>query len=242
MLSEWVSRFGLLAILLPATGCVCVTTGRPGMMDYGTAGFSAAPSSGCDSCGGPESVQGFYGGAGPLSRFFGIVGCGNGGCGELYVDEWINEPPTDDCCPSHECLRCGTGPLQNLIQLIRGRQYLGGCETCSSGGSAHYVNAHETVHDSHLSHGSIDSRGCNCNGSGHSGVSRHLGGSEIIIDGAEVESVDPSAIYGPSPSRPQNSGKSNGGSRGSPVTPKPAPALSSSSANRLNPAMRRVVR
>lgn len=242
MLSEWVSRFSLLAILLPATGCVCVTTGGPGVMDYGSAGFAAAPGSGCGSCCGPESVQGFYGGQGPLSRFFGVVSCGSGGCGELYVDEWINEPPVDDCCPSNECLRCGMSPFQNLMQLIRGRQYLGGCDTCSSSGSAHFLNSQETVHNSHFSSGSTEARGCNCNGSGHSGSSRYQGSSEIIIDGGEVESVDPSAIYGPLPSRPQNSGKSNGGSQGSSIVPTPAPALSSSSANRLNPAMRRVVR
>lgn len=245
MLSEWVTRFGVLAILLPATGCVCVTSSRPWMMDYGPAGFGGSPTNGCDSCCGADGIQGFYGGPGPLSRFFGVVSCGSGGCGELYVDEWINEPPVDDHCPSHECLQCGTGPFRNLMQIIRGRQYNGGCETCSSAGGTQYLHTNGMVNGGHFTNGSANSHGCNCNGSGHQGGARRLDSSEFIIEGDHLESVDPSAVYGPSPSRPQNSGTSNGAPRGStvaPIAPTPAPALSGSSANRLNPAMRRVVR
>ncbi len=61
------SWFAVCALLLASTGCCCVQ-GMPG-------------SCGGNSCGGG-----------------GIAACRScaGGCGEVYVDEWISEPPTAD--------------------------------------------------------------------------------------------------------------------------------------------------
>lgn len=243
MLSRWFTRIGLLGILVSATGCMCVTTDRPGGMGFGSAGFAPASSNGCDSCCDSGSVQGFYDGPGPLSRFFGLVGCGAGGCGEFYVDEWINEPPMDDCCPSHECLQCGAGPLRSLVQMIRSRQYLGGCETCPSTGCSQCAGGHETAYATSSSHGAFQSEGCNCKGNGRLGGSGHVSPSERIIEGEVIESVDPTSVYGPSQNRRQNSGPQNSGnSRDLRAVPTPAPTPAPSSASRLNPAMRRVVR
>jgi hypothetical protein len=253
MLGKWVVGLGLWGVIMSAaTGCISMTTVRPSAMGRHPAGTMMGSSSSCDSCTsctGGQGSHGFYSGPGPLSRFFGVVGCGTGGCGELYVDEWINEPPRADHCPSNECLTCGLNPLQNLFHLFMGRQYLGGCDTCTTGCDAGGCTASRGIQGEQALHGMASSSGCNCSHSGGSEVSRHMGNEQIFYDDGAYESVDPTATYGPAPSRRPNASSPIirnpvGGSVVAPAapTPTPAPHLSGSSAARFNPAARRVVR
>ncbi len=65
-------------------------------------------------------------GAGPL---MGLASC-RGGCGEVYVDEWISEPPCiDDCgyCDTG-CGQCRSGrPVRSLLRLLWGAPYTASC-------------------------------------------------------------------------------------------------------------------
>lgn len=73
---------------------------------------------------------------GPIALGHPCGGCGNcDGCGELYIDPWINHPP-DACDP---CDSCGNyngqscGKCRGVFAGIRtlwGYRYDGGCDSC----------------------------------------------------------------------------------------------------------------
>lgn len=100
-------------------------------------------------------------------------GCGEcGGCGELYIDPWINHPA--DCCDP--CDSCGNfngqscGKCRGVFAGVKslwgykcddGSCGSGGCDSGSCGGDC--------------SHGGCDSGGCGC-GSSHSGGHEYIEG------------------------------------------------------------------
>lgn len=184
------------------------------------------------------SPDDFYAGQRPLARFFGLTSCPSGSCGEVYVDEWLNEPPIVDQCGHDECVQCGHAPVRSLIRVLLGNQYMGTCENCDQGGSIS------------LGHGSIiqdgyepgkwsSQRGCNCQSPGHHASEHHeyheshRSMEPPAIDGESIMN-DSSKIAPPAQSSPTGSGGRN--------APTPAPALTPNSASRLNPAARRLVR
>jgi hypothetical protein len=254
---HWAATLTWLTLLLPSIGCVSVTTGGLGVGGGAMEGLgfpATGPSCSDGSC--SSSMQGFYAGPGPLSRFFGVASCGAGGCGERYVDEWISEPPVEDCCGTGYGGIGSVNPIHSLVAMIRSRQYRGSCHACteSSQGCSDCGNGcsdcgmpngseiHSTgsvIHQGMAGASGHASSGCNCN-KGSTGHNRSMPGA--VTPSQPVESVDPSAIYGPSSNGQQRSGGAASGKPSSPTAPTPAPSLTPSSANRLNPALRRAVR
>lgn len=98
-----VITLGLLAVT--SVGCCCVQ-GMPG--------------NGRGSCG-----TGMCG-SGPL---MGLASC-RGACGEVYVDEWVSEPPVVDQCGDNcgGCQRCYQ-PVRNVLRMLWGRPYRANCDT-----------------------------------------------------------------------------------------------------------------
>lgn len=219
-------------LLLSATGCMCVD--HRGGCGAGCGCDLGNCSGGCDSCGGFTP--------GPLSRLVsyhsssGCSTCAGGGCGELYVDEWINERPTVDNCGCGECLTCGRQPVRSLLNLILGDRYAGSCETCDSCGGGVDLGS-PWINDGYDPTAWKSNRGCNC-GSTASGPAHHheTEVGETIHEGASesgtVKPTQPAPV--PSPETPES---------GSSVkkSPTPAPPIPKS-AMRLNPASRKVIR
>ena len=52
-----------------------------------------------------------------------------GGCGEVYVDEWISQPPTVDQCCAGDCR-----PVRSLLAALWGSRFVQGCDMCGGGG------------------------------------------------------------------------------------------------------------
>lgn len=236
----------LYGLLLLSTGCVCV----PGNgFDMGPVAYRQSACDSCSSCSsGPSTTSGsgFYSGPGPLASFFGLTSCNGGGCGELYVDEWLNEPPKVDQCGYTECLQCGRSPIRALVQTLVGRQYTGSCDTCQCDDHGVLANG-AIVHDGYETGAWSSHRGCNCSAS--PGSTQHMGSYSFGNDSGTttIQSVDPSGetgssiLNGSAPERIQALPDSSG-TNGRSVKPTPAPALPPSSASRLNPAVRRIVR
>lgn len=193
----------LLSLLSVASaGCCCVQgVSSCGSCDFGGGGFAC--DTGCGTCG-----------PGPVAN---LASC-RGACGEVYVDEWISEPPTIDNC-GYDCGGCGhcgqCRPVRNLLRLLWGRPFVTSCSTGLCGPSCDGGCGVGAVE-----HGSGGS-GCNC-GQDHS-------------VGEEVYHSDPIQMHGsPSytpPSAPMNVSPE--------AVPTPAPAITPSSAKRLNPAKQR---
>lgn len=220
------------SLLLSATGCISID----GRNACGPRGCSTgACQTGCSTCG-----DATYAG-GPLARLIGFEGaggcnsCGAGklsgaGCGELYVDEWLNEPPTVDNCGCGECQTCGRQPIRSLLSTLWGETYSGSCETgCDSGVDF----SSPIVNDGYDPNAWSANRGCNCRGNTSSMTQVHH-------DGMESHQIQPSEESDaleltPSPPSPVPHGTSTG------KVPTPAPPAPKS-ANRLNPATRRIVR
>ncbi len=207
--------FGLVS--LTSAGCCCVQGVAPcgdcglGPATYGPATYGPAT---CDSgsCDSGSCESGFCG-SGPL---LGFLGC-RGACGEVYVDEWVSEPPCVDNC-GYDCGGCGNcrecQPIRNVLRLLWGTPYRtccnpgicgpacdGGCASCDSGGHA--------------------GGSCNCGGQHMSAPQQMLPpGNSIVpqpIPNAAPMEVVPEQIS----------------------VPTRAPQVSTSSARRLNPAQRR---
>lgn len=246
-------------LMLLSSGCVCGPGGACGGFNLGPVAYRSGDCGSCASkCDSGQTGE-FYSGAGPLAGFFGLTqavdgscggdcsgggcssSCGGGGCGELYVDEWINERPMVDQCGHEECLQCGRSPVRSLLHLIMGRQYQAGCETCACEGSV--IGQHGAiVHDGYSSEAWSGEEGCNCGaGAGHTHHfdSPLLGSSHTTVEPTDrshhPSHSSPSTIH-PAPIQP-NQGQGSGE-----IRPTPAPALPPSSASRLNPAARRIIR
>ncbi|MEZ6136774.1 MAG: hypothetical protein R3C53_17910 [Pirellulaceae bacterium] len=160
-------------------------------------------------------------GSGPL---MGLASC-RGACGEVYVDEWISEPPVLDNC-GYDCGGCGScrqcQPIRNALRLLWGTPFVTSCDTGLCGGGC----------ESGSSVVSGGSSGCNC-GQHHAGSPIH--DSSILSSPQPVpthpQSVSPEIpLHGVPQIAPGNSGE---------VVPTPAPAMPNS-AKRLNPANRRL--
>ncbi|MBX3423994.1 MAG: hypothetical protein KF752_20745 [Pirellulaceae bacterium] len=262
-----VSAVILAAMLIVSPGCICWQTGQCGSCGIASGCRPACDNADGDPCAGAcvgpcaDDCENFYMGRGPLARFFGMVGCGGGTCGDLYVDEWLNEPPTADCCgyPDRSgCARavggrfatscddcgqccdsgsagcddgcCGAGlcaaggrvPLRGLLSQLWGRQYHGGCENCDCD-SHGVVHGQPIINDGYALGQWAAGKRCGCNSGGDYESSDSFG---------YETSVAPSHIV-PTPPPPTETLK---------VVPTPAPDLPPASAQRLNPAMRRVLR
>lgn len=203
---------GLLLIF--GSGCCCVQ-GVPQGNGYGMRGPDR-----CDGCTSGSSSPG-------IGEF---ASC-RGGCGEVYVGEWLSEPPTPDPCdfPCGGCGKCNEcQPIRNILRALWGTPYRndctaawcgpscdGGCD--SAGGSDAFGGP--IIHDGHHHHSS----NCNCD---HAAAAHGVSGPyRVPSHGISPEPMDGSS--GPSQE----------------AVPTPAPAVDSSveptSATRLNPAARK---
>ena len=194
-------------LMLASAGCCCVQrvgpTGDCGMGACQTANYSS----------------------GPLMN---LISC-RGGCGEVYVDEWLSEPPVADNCgfDCGGCGRCGQcTPIRSALRLLWGRPFVTSCNTglcgpsCEAGcSSCEGGYADEAYHDGDVYHGGSGhaSSGCNC-GKSHHSIPYSDESMPMEIQGGELEEV------------PYTAPK---------TAPTPAPAITPSSAKRLNPAARR---
>ncbi len=216
-----ISLFALLGLLIAAgAGCCCVQ-GMPG---------DACSATGC----GPF-------GSGPL---MGLASC-RGACGEVYVDEWVSEPPVVDNCgyDCGGCGRCGScRPVRNLLQMLWGRKYAtscntglcgpscGGCSSCDSMGSSADFAGEMVFQGEHAA--SMSGSTCNC-GRNH--------GSSSVYEA-------PSPPMGPMQFAPSRDGGASPMPHADsilqedfmpPALPTPAPSITPTSAKRLNPAISR---
>ncbi len=235
-----VMMLGLLSIA--SAGCCCVQ-GLPGNA-YG------GGNCGLSSCGGGMC------GSGPL---MGLAGC-RGACGEVYVDEWVSEPPTvDNCGPNcGGCSQCYQ-PVRNLLKVLWGRPYMtscdtglcgpscdGGCDSCGGagyGGEAYMDDGYTSNVIDDGGHASVrNGSSCNC-GSSHATPSHsapmHAGpGHSAPIPAPSLQSP-PMMHSAPVPGPSTLPG--NGVPQVAPeVMPAPAPNVTpTSAARRLNPALSR---
>ncbi len=212
---------GTLCLALTSTVGCCTTMGPTGCSSgMGTCGPSCDGMISCDS--GPTY------GLGALASF---ASC-RGACGEVYVDEWINEPPVADNC-GYECGGCGhcssCQPIRNALKMLWGRPYqtacssglcgpsCGGCDSCDSSG----FEPSGISGDHYMAPMAGSGSNCNC------------GKSHDPVPGSIMPT--PSAIPDVMPLEPVPS-------EASPLVPTPAPAVENASAMRLNPARRRAIR
>lgn len=193
----------------------------------------ASASGCCTPCGGPVGTMAGARGGAPMviggGGLLGLAGC-RAGCGEVYVDEWLSEPPYPDNC-GFSCGGCGScrqcQPVRNALRVLWGRPYTsnccssvcdggcdGGCDSCDGGGG-------ELYHDGSISTGHASGNtGCNCGQDHHS--SSH-----------NMHMTPAPSMLGPGPSTmevvptPQQ-------------VPTPAPTMAPTSAKRLNPAQQRL--
>lgn len=230
--------------MLSTTGCISVD--RRG----GCGGpVGACGGMGCDSCSSCDASGGL--GPGPISRLLshhstgcGCNSCGGGGCGEMYVDEWVNERPVVDNCGCGECSTCGHQPVRSLLRLLWGDRYQGGCETCSSCDGGIDLGS-PVINDGYERNAWQANRGCNC-GSHHAATvhGSNVDGSTIHDEGVdhgttsseEIIEMQP-ASPGPTKAAPQKAPAGNT----TKMAPTPAPPIPKS-AMRLNPASRKVSR
>lgn len=202
----------ILTCLMTLVGAGCCCT--QGMNTCGGSYYSS-----CTSC--PTGGCGTGGcGVGPL---MGLASC-RGGCGETYVDEWVNEPPCID-----NCGYCNTGcdscrrPVRSVLRLLLGTPYDGGCG-CSTGCDSGCSSGCDGGCSSCGGGGSLAVAGpmpaqtCNCGGS-HAG---HSSAMPAKIAPSQPEPSQPT----PSAGAPANS------------VPTPAP-VAPSSAKRLSPAQQK---
>jgi hypothetical protein len=208
---------GLLLVLLAisSAGCTCVQ----GIAPSGNCGIGACSSG---SCGSP---------------FMGFASC-KGACGEVYVDEWISEPPTVDNC-GYDCGGCGNcvqcRPIGSVLRLLWGRPFVtscstglcgptcdGGCSSCDGGSMQDeiYASGLKPV----VTH---SSSGCNC---GEQHMSTTHSSSQLMPIPQPPQSGTPSVPMEIAP--PASPAQ---------TMPTPAPAMPSS-AKRLNPAQNRNLR
>lgn len=105
-------------------------------------GLLTVVGAGCCCVQGMPSSGGMYGascdGGCPPGPLMGLANCGSA-CGEVYVDEWVSEPPVVDNCGSN-CGGCATcrRPVRNVLRQLWGRPYMNQCASgvCSTGGDS----------------------------------------------------------------------------------------------------------
>ncbi len=182
-------------------------------------------------------------GSGPL---LGLASC-RGACGEVYVDEWISEPPVVDDCPGEGCGGCNRcrQPVRNLFALLWGRPYMTQCDTglcgpscgegCGCGGlaGASYDDGYVGEGSYEAGYASSGQASCNCGGS-HGGSHAEAIHS-IPMDVRHGDSMLPGHSLLPNNQVPSIAPE---------VVPTPAPPVGdavtpTSATRRLNPALSR---
>jgi hypothetical protein len=196
------SMWLLLSLLsLVGTGCCCVPGPAP----------VRSCQSACEPCG--------------VGLLGSVVSC-RGGCGDVYVDEWLSEPPVVDNC-GYDCGGCGNcgqcTPIRNFLRVLWGCPYEGNCcpdlcgpscDGCSSCDGGYIDDGYptEVYHGSgHMPQHSGSS--CNCGQS-------HVPSSGRLVPQPQAETITPMEVA------PE-------------AGPTPTPAVTPSSAKRLNPAAQR---
>lgn len=124
-------------------------------------GICLLSGAGCAAC-----IQG----VGPCGTGCGPCGSGaasyascKGGCGEVYIDPWVSDPPGVDNCGygcggCNQCQECR--PILSVLKLLLGTPYTTDCSTsfcaptccdtgCDSCAGGHVVHDGEVYHDSH---------------------------------------------------------------------------------------------
>ncbi len=124
----------------------CGSSGCATACDANACGASPCGSTACDNaCGGTNLLNG------EIARRVktAMIGGCCAGCGEVYYDEQINEPPTCDPCGCNgEFTGHNSGPCQPLLQRLRalmGTPYVAkcGCDSCGpSCGQDAYATQH----------------------------------------------------------------------------------------------------
>lgn len=146
MMARWL--FVALGALLVGSGC-CSVGGHCGAGASCTLGPCLRPiiwRGECHECGPPgESCADCCGECGIFPALRRGLTCGKG-CGEIYISEWISDPP--DCCdPCDACgnwvgpnLACNPGPLKRVLAALHGYRYCPRpdcgqvCGLCPTGG------------------------------------------------------------------------------------------------------------
>lgn len=184
-------RVLMLLIIANSVGCCCIQ----GVDGCGSVAYGPRD---CAPCG-----------AGPLAR---LASC-RGACGDVYIDEWVSEPPVMDNC-GFDCGGCGMcqrcQPVRNLLRLLWGTAYrasccldaCGGCASCSATTAGGYSKV------------AAGGTGCNCGQIHPAGP--YMTPQPIPMSPAE----SPRALSPPS------------------AVPTPAPEIESTT-GRLNPAVQR---
>jgi hypothetical protein len=188
---------GILTLfaLITGSGCCTTTTCGPCGQPMRCVCWPTLPKpivwDGCGNECGPNNCQGCGdyccgGGCGPLSHgglfpwLGGLWSCGRG-CGQVYCDEWISDPP--DCCdPCDQCHGaftgqgggyCCLGPCQRLLAALHGYRY---CAPPNSGPWRPIFG--------HCGYGACGDPACGCGG-----ASPH--GADVYYDGP-IETSGPS--------------------------------------------------
>lgn len=222
-----------------AAGCCTIGGGAcgGGMGGLATIGNCAGScdTGGCSS----GTCDGALAGPGLVAGLAGLNNC-RGACGDIYVDEWISEPPVPDDCgyPCGGCGRCGScTPLRSILRQLWGRPYNTTCSTglcgpsCDGGCDGGMMEgnfAGDVVHG-HYEHSGGQAHGAGCNCGSHSvasPVNRSVPGSVAPMQSAPMQ---PTPMQIAPPAGPTS------------AVPTPAPQMAPSSARRLNPAVQRRV-
>ena len=195
---RYLTYVALSILSLAAAGCTCVQ-GMPGGCGGGGCSTGTCDTGGCRAAG--------------LGSF---LSC-RGGCGDVYVDEWISEPPEADNC-GYECGGCGhcehCRPVRGALRALWGHRYQPHCTNGLMGPPC------ET--------------GCSeCGGTSY--------GGEVYSDGTIVdESASPEPIPLDPTLAPEGPLKVEPEAVPPPpeAVPTPAPDIDKGTARRLNPASR----
>jgi hypothetical protein len=143
MMARWLGTTMVVALVF-SSGCCCMPCGPCGPARACCFCLPCLPKpivwhGACNECG-PcpgESCANYGGGCGPFCCGLfpwlrGCWSCGRG-CSEVYVNEWISDPP--DCCdPCDQCYGqftgprgyCCLGPAQRVLAAIHGYKYCPG--------------------------------------------------------------------------------------------------------------------
>jgi len=137
----------------------------------------------------------------------GLFGGCTSGCGEVYYDEHINEPPTCDPCGANgQFVGGGCGPCRPLLERIRdmmGTPYMSGCnscggssgcDSCSTGGCSSQYSANTGGYCSQCNDGTAG------NPQNYSHQPSHTHSSEMQNSGMNMQSnAQPSPARRPTP-------------------------------------------
>lgn len=215
-------------------------------------GLLTVVGAGCCCVQGMPASGGMYGSSCdtgcPPGPMMGLASCGSA-CGEVYVDEWISEPPVVDNCGS-TCGGCATcrQPVRNVLRLLWGRPYMSQCDSglCSTGG-CDSMGSDNFVSDGYVEDGFQSSgyaasgakKPCNCGAShGHAEHSQDWSSSGQMLDSGYGSGMPPAAPSTNNTPRLAPEIMPKPAPEASPASPEPSVAPSSAT-RRLNPAAAR---